>query len=397
MNAAANPPHVRDIGSLSHGVYLDVMIFWTVAALLTLAASLAVLLPLSRRDGRVGAGRGHDVEVYRDQLSELERDAARGLISSADVAEAHAEIARRILKGDKAAEAARGRQFISSRFIAAMAVIAVPLVSWGAYAALGSPDLPSQPLSARLLKNPNESTVAELVARAEAHLAANPEDGRGWDVLAPIYLRLGRSAEAATAYRSAIRLAGATATREAGLGEALAAEAGGLISAEAKAAFERARQLQPGETKAEFYLAAALVQEGKTQAAIDAWSAIIPGLPADSPWHEAIFVAIAEARLTAAPPDRPQGPGQAEFDQAAAMSPTERQAMIEGMVASLDERLRQNPEDLEGWMRLVRSYVVLGRANAARDALGRGIEALRDEDRATLTSFAASLGVSVAQ
>jgi cytochrome c-type biogenesis protein CcmH len=372
------------------------MVFWTVAALLTLAASLAVLLPLSARRGAAEAAQNHDVEVYRDQLSELDRDAARGLIAPAEMAEAHAEIARRILKADKTAGATSAQPWVSSRAIAAMAVVAVPLVSWGAYGVLGSPDLPSQPLSARLEKGTDQSTVAELVARAEAHLAANPDDGRGWDVLAPIYLRLGRNDEAVTAYRNAIRLAGSSASREAGLGEALSTGAGGVIVAEARAAFERALAIDPADLKARFYLAAALAQEGNAQAAVEAWSDLARGLPADSPWTSAIAGAVAQTRSAASQAGQP-GPNQEQVDRASAMLPAERQAMIEGMVAGLDEKLRQNPQDLEGWTRLVRSYVVLGRADEARDALKRGGEALQDQDRGKLRAFAASVGISVAE
>ena len=103
------------------------------------------------------------------------------------------------------------------------AVLAVPLVGWAGYALLGSPDLPPQPLSARLSANPASNTMEELVARAERHLAQNPDDGKGWDVLGPIYLRIGRFDDAIAAFGRAIQLEGATASREAGLGEALAA------------------------------------------------------------------------------------------------------------------------------------------------------------------------------
>lgn len=378
------------------------MVFWTVAALLTLAASLAVLLPLSRRERAIGAGQNHDLEVYRDQLAELDRDASRGLIASSDVAEAHAEIARRILKADKAPAAVSAKPFVSSRAVAFLAVIAVPLVSWGVYSALGSPDLPSQPLSARLLKDTGDSTVSELVARAEAHLAANPDDARGWDVLAPIYMRLGRAQEALMAYRNAIRLAGASAAREAGLGEAIAAVAGGVVTAESKAAFERALAIEPADLKARFYLAAALAQDGRVQAAVEAWNELTTGLPAESPWRDAVAGAIAEARSGVSSQEAGKkrsvpGPDQTQIEEAAAMSATDRTAMIEGMVASLDERLRQNPQDLEGWMRLVRSYVVLQRVGDAREALRRGVDALEGEDRGRLSDFAASVGVSMAE
>ena len=222
------------------------MLFWVIAGLLTLGASLAVLMPLSGRRGAGSAAGAHDLEVYRDQLSELERDASRGLIAAAEAEQARAEIARRILKADRdiKSEGALTRpEGKALRAVAVAAVLAVPVVSWGIYAATGSPDLPSQPLSARLDKNPADSSVDELIARAEAHLAANPDDGRGWDVLAPIYARMGRYPEAATAFQNAIRLDGATAAREAGLGEALAGAAGGVITDEAQAAFQRALQL----------------------------------------------------------------------------------------------------------------------------------------------------------
>src|SRR5690606_35614744 len=145
----------------------------------------------------------------------LDRDLGRGLIQPAEAEQARAEIARRLLRADAAADGATvrrdGKVF---RAVSAAAVLAVPLLSWGLYGALGSPDLPSQPLAGRLAKNPADSSVDELVARAEAHLAADPSDGKGWDVLAPIYLRMQRFSDSATAYRNAIRLEGATAARQ---------------------------------------------------------------------------------------------------------------------------------------------------------------------------------------
>ncbi|RVB15522.1 c-type cytochrome biogenesis protein CcmI, partial [Mesorhizobium sp. M7A.F.Ca.CA.002.10.1.1] len=131
------------------------MLFWVIAAILTLGASLAVLLPLAASAKGASSSGEHDLEVYRDQLSELDRDAARGLIQPAEAAEARAEIARRILRLDNAGTAGganAGRAPATARLVATVAVLAVPLVSWGLYVKLGSPDLPSQPLSERLAK-----------------------------------------------------------------------------------------------------------------------------------------------------------------------------------------------------------------------------------------------------
>ena len=321
---------------------------------------------------------------------------ARGLIGPGEAGQARAEIARRIIKADRQIEDAGTAGWgAGSRALCSAAVLAVPLVSWGIYGWLGSPDLPSQPLSARLAGNPADSTVEELVARAEAHLAANPSDSRGWDVLAPIYLRLGRFPEAVNAFSSAIRLDGSTAARETGLGEAIAGAAGGVVTADSRAAFQRALELQPSPT-ASFFLATALAQEGRIGEAVAAWQKMLAGLPADSPWRGAAEQAIAEGRqrLASAGPDA--GPDRQDMEAAAGMADADRNAMIEAMVTGLDERLRENPRDLEGWFRLVRSYVVLGRTDDAKDAVRRASEALgkESEEAKRLAEFSATLGIS---
>ena len=170
---------------------------------------------------------------------------------------------------------------MAARLVATAAVLAVPLVSWGLYSQLGSPDLPSQPLSERLAKNPADSSVDELVARAEAHLAANPSDGRGWDVLAPVYLRMQRFSDAATAYRNAIRLDGDSAARQAGLGEAIANAAGGIVSADAQDGFRGGVEARSGQCRRpRFYLAMALAQEGRAEEAVAAWQKMLGTLAA---------------------------------------------------------------------------------------------------------------------
>jgi cytochrome c-type biogenesis protein CcmH len=375
------------------------MWFWIVAALLTLGASLAILSPMLRSGEAAAAAGAYDIEVYRDQLAELDRDADRGLIRPTEAEEARAEIGRRILRAGRSRNSARrtggGR---SGRLLASAAVLAVPLVSWSLYGVLGSPDLPSEPLAARLAKNPADSTIDELVARAERHLASVPSDVRGWDVLAPIYVRMSRFSDAANAYRTAIRLGGSNAAREAGLGEALAAEQGGMISADAAAAFEKALAIDPKDAKARFFLATAQAQHGKTDEAAGNWRAMLNDLPPDSPWRSAVEQALAAlADGSSAPPaSGTSGPTRDQVAAADSMSAGDRAAMIEGMVARLDDELRKNPADPEGWRRLVRSYVVLGRKTEAQDALKRGVAALGADSAAAreLDRFAASLGLA---
>ena len=376
------------------------MLFWIIAAVLTLGASLTVLLPFTRHaEGE--AGTSHDLEVYRDQLGEIDKDTARGLIAPSDVEQARAEIARRIIKLD--AENAREPKKTSQltpQLVVVIAVLAVPLLSWSIYTAIGSPDVPSQPLSARLSQKLSDSSVDELIARAEAHLIANPSDCRGWDVLAPVYLRMGRSDDAVTAYRNAIRIEGSTAARQSGFGEAIAGSAGGIVTSDARLAFEAALKLEPANPKARYFLALALAQEGKVADAAIAWRQLAESLPADSPWRPSTeqVIAQAEARTATAKADAPR-PSQGDIGAAASLSSGNRTALIEGMIETLDEKLRQNPRDPEGWMQLVRSYQVLGKTDQVQDALGRAYAVLgRDsEDGRKLTELAVSLGLKVTE
>lgn len=370
------------------------MAFWIAAALLTLAATLSVLLPLARSE-QEGGGDDGGLAVYRDQLGELDRDAERGLIAPSAIEAARAEIGRRILKAAAAARSGQGLRIgRAARMVGTVGILAVPLVGWGVYAIVGSPDLPSQPLEARLAAAQAGNGIQALVARAEAHLAGNPDDGRGWDVLAPIYVRLGRNADAIAAYQRAIRLVGDSADREAGLGEALAALNGGTVSPQADAAFAKALRIEPGHPKAKFFRAVSQAQQGSLEQAVRTWRQMTNDLPEDSPWRLASQEALAAAASRTDAGTGAQVPLPPGTD-AANLTAAERSEMIETMVASLDDRLRKSPQDPEGWMRLVRSYLVLGRQDRARDALARGLDALGKDtpDAEKLTAFATGLGL----
>ncbi|ERI12741.1 c-type cytochrome biogenesis protein CcmI [Brucella intermedia] len=371
--------------------------FWLIAALLTLAATLVVLLPLTRRKQAFLPAEKNDLEVYRDQLREVEADAARGMIDPQSAEQARIEISRRILNAEKSArEAAEAAgKTAPGRLLAFLAVLAVPLVAWGVYPLFGKPDMPSMPLAERLSASADRGSVDELVARAEAHLAQNPDDVRGWDVLAPIYLRLGRAADAVNAYRSSIRIAGENFPRVLGLGEALATASGGTVTAEAEGFFRKAADLEPNDVRPQFYLAQGEMQDGRMDLAANRLQAFLDKAPADAPWRGQIEQAIARLRDPAAVQQQPKGPTADDVDAASSMSPEDRQAMIEGMVQRLDESLRQNSGDVEGWKRLVRSYMILNRRDAALDALNRGMTALEGESRSNLESFAAGLGLDI--
>ena len=268
-----------------------------------------------------------------------------------------------------------------ARKVAAAAIIVMPVAALVFYLFVGNPEMPAEPLAARLSAPTDKQDIPTLVARIEAHLAADPNDAKGWKVLAPVYLRLGRYADAVTAYGNIIRLDGATAENESDLGEALVSASGGLVTPEARSAFEQAQKLDATAVRPRFYLALALGQAGKKDEAIAAWKALLDGAPKTAPW-----VTVAEGELAkleggtaaaaAAAGSAPPGPTAADVQAAGQMSASDRMAMIEGMVAQLAAKLEADPADGPGWARLIRSYMVLGKATDAKAALAKARSAL---------------------
>ena len=187
----------------------------------------------------------------------------------------------------------------------------------------------------------------------------NPDDGRGWEVIAPVYLRLGRVDDAVKARRNVLRLSGETAERRTALGETLVYAANGVVTAEAKATFERAVALDQGDVKARYFLGLAAEQDGSRAQAAIIWRELLAGAADDAPWAE--FVRRALARV-----EGKAGPSDDDVAAASDLSPEQRGVMIRGMVGRLAERLHRDGSDVEGWLRLVRSYVVLGERDKAR-------------------------------
>lgn len=163
------------------------MIFWVILAILAALASLSVLIPLYRTRQIERRLAGQEVSVYRDQLREIERDVERGVIPKSEAEAARTEIARRLIKADASkSDGALDAASKRPRQIAALlAVVGMPLLAVGLYLFVGSPNLPDDPLEARLTAPPEKSDTAALIARVEDHLAAHPDDGQGWAVLAP--------------------------------------------------------------------------------------------------------------------------------------------------------------------------------------------------------------------
>jgi cytochrome c-type biogenesis protein CcmH len=242
------------------------------------------------------------------------------------------------------------------------------------YLSLGSPRLGDFPLASRTRTADVNQPIENMVAQVEAHLEKNPADGRGWTVLAPVLARLSRYDDAARAYRNAITYAGDSAERRSDLGEVLAGAAGGVVTAEAKAEFERAVAQNADEPKANYFLGLAAEQDGRQADAAAIWRGMLAKAPADAPWRPLLQAALARV-------GEPAAPAVSSDAMAAAKDMTEddRGAMIRGMVDRLATRLKQNGDDVEGWLRLVRAYMVMGHRDKAASALVEARQAVAND------------------
>jgi cytochrome c-type biogenesis protein CcmH len=353
------------------------MMFWFLASLLVGFAVLFTLWPLIRgADG--GPAIIKAVAFYEARKAELERQCVAGEISPAERDAAMAEQGRALIALQRETAAHAGADASASvrrRKLAALAaLVAVPVLALAVYMRLGQPAMPDRPLAAR--EAPAQTLdIASALSRIEAHLAKNPNDGRGFEVVAPVYLRAGRFVEAAHAYRRAYELLGETPVRLSDYGESLVAERNGVITADARKAFERALALDGTFAKARFYLALAREQDGDLPGALRDMEQITASLP-PGPSKMRVDAEIerfrAEHKLggTANP-----GPGTDTGKAIAALPQADRDAAIRAMVDTLDARLAASGGSVEEWRRLVQARLVLGERDKASAALAKAREA----------------------
>lgn len=339
------------------------MTLWFVFALMTVAAIFAVLWPLGRSSG--AQDQGSEVAVYKDQLAEVERDLAAGLIPAPEAEAARVEISRRLLAAAASEPAMAPKSNLKWRRAAAVLALAgLPLVAVAVYMPLGSPKLQDFPLAQRERGSGMAQSLENLVVQVEQHLEKNPTDGRGWNVLAPVLERLGRFDDAVRAYRNSLTYNGESAERRSDLGEAMSAAAGGVVTAEAKAEFERAHALNADDPKANYFLGLAAEQDGRKDDAANIWRALLAKAPADAPWRVLVQSSLARVGGGGAMPALSDETVAATKD----MAEGDRNAMVRGMVDRLATRLKQNGDDVEGWLRLVRAYLVMGERDKAMGA-----------------------------
>jgi cytochrome c-type biogenesis protein CcmH len=359
------------------------MILWPILTLMTLGAVLAVWWPLAWRQGVVRSG--SDIAVYRDQLEEIDRDQAAGLLGNPEAEAARVEVSRRMIAAAETANAATiaaapgpARQHRLATLAAA--IVLLPLGAGLTYFSLGSPNLVPVSMNAATSGETLPDGIENTVAEVETYLESNPKNGRGWELLAPVYLRLGRFDDAVRARRNALEIFGADAARLGDLGEAIVMASNGVVVPAAKSLFERANAADPEDVMAQYYLGLSAKQEGRRDEAVKRWTALVSGAREGAEWLPLIKSALARidekspSVVVAATP-----PG-------AVAPPEHNGGAIEAMVERLAERLKRDGSDVPGWIQLVRSYRVLGKADRVKATIADARAALAS-DREALQRF----------
>jgi cytochrome c-type biogenesis protein CcmH len=365
---------------------------WLIFAVLTACVILAVTRSLSRESVADG-GPAAEIEVYKLQLAELDRDVKRGTLGKDEADRTRAEISRRLLKANRQSSGAFAGES-PSRVNANLALLALAMAigagALGLYAYYGKPGLPDQPLEARLNEPPEKQSIGIQIANVERRLRANPRDALGWTVIAPVYFRTGQFEKAADAFRKAVELGGADEGKLLGLAEALTFANNGVIPDQAKQPLTDALARNPKSLRGRFWLALLAEQDGRKS---DAEQIYHQMLSEDIPqtWKNVVSERLEASSAVAT------GNGGAEDRRTSSEAlQGDRGAMIRGMVERLAERLKQDGADLEGWLKLIRSYAVLKEPDKAREAAQSALRQFASDARALeqIETLARGLGLA---
>lgn len=410
--------------------------FWLMAGALALGSGIALLMGFRRGAGATAevSAPALDVQLYRDQLAGIERDAARGTIAAEEAGRLRTEISRRLLEADRQARATAPARLADGPRLG-LPLVVLTLAGAGAlYWTLGVPGYPDMPMATRLAlseklrENRPSQAVAEadapvppepqgadaeylaLMQKLRSTVAERPDDIRGQRLLAENEARLGNYRAAHAAQAEVIRLAGDAATAEdyALLAEMLVYATGGYVSPEAEAALTEALRRDPKNTAALYLSGLMFAQVDRADRAFALWRTALESATPDSPWmkplQEQIGDMAARAGVRYQPPGASAGPmagmmpgpGAEDMAAAAEMSAEDRQAMIESMVERLNERLATEGGSAEEWARLIGALGVLGQTERARaiwtEAQGRF--AAMPEDLAKVQAAAVQAGVA---
>lgn len=405
------------------------MVFWIISGVLALIAGVFLALSVMRGRGAAEDAADHDLQVYRDQMAEVDRDAERGVLAPEDAERVRTEVARRILAADRAAaEAPRAGRIGGGPVLAGTLVLVTLVASFGIYLTYGAPGYGDQPLAERIaeadaaradrpsqadaeatvrglppLEEPSPDYVA-LVEQLREAVASRPDDLQGHELLAQAEARLGNFGDAARAMEGVLRIKGdvVTATDIASYADLLVLAAGGYVSPEAEAALRGALTLDATNGSARYYWGLMHAQTGRPDVAFRVWDALLREGPEDAPWIAPIMVQIEEMAFRTGETNYQlpeigagRGPSAADIEAAGDMTPTERMEMIEGMVSSLGARLASEGGSAAEWAQLITALGVLGRGQQAGAIVAEARQAFAENPGAldTINRAAEQAGV----
>lgn len=325
-------------------------VFWILVIIVTAIACAALYYAARGRAVNATGPAIPDLTTthFRLQISEIEADAASGRLGEAEALAARGELARELLRAKEEGRPAKPGEGRGRGALLPLSVLLVAVVAIGAYSVLGSPQLPSLPLATRTDPNPMQLDLEDAIARIEAQLAKTPDDLRGWTVIAPVYMQLGRFADAQRAYRRIIELDGPTADRETDLGEAVMMENGGNAQGEAIELFKSAAARDGKHVRSRYYLASEATRAGDYGNAVKLWNELLALSKGNEPWLVNVQNGLVAATA---------GLGEDASPDLTA---------IEAMVESLASRLANGGGSIEEWTQLVRSRLILGQTAAAQ-------------------------------
>lgn len=377
------------------------MFFWAAAVLISLIVAATLVLAVYRARTEDPAALS-DMQVYRDQLREVDKDLARGILTDDEAETVRIEVSRRLLEADRAANAAGDDNTRGPAFgLAIGAGLFVVAGTLAGYNYLGAPLYPDLPLSARhqaaeearanrptqlqaeaqaSLEMPPpaqpEGEIGNLIAQLRDVTASRPDDLQGHKLLARNEARLGNFAAARAAQERVVAIQGGEAPMRdlSDLVDLMVLAAGGFVSAETEAVISRVLAQDPGNGTARYYLGLSLAQTGRPDQAFGLWRTLLEESQPDAPWVPAIraqieglaFLSGVDYVLPEEGAAPLRGPSAADIEAAQEMTARDRMVMIEGMVEGLSQRLATEGGPPDDWARLIRAYGVLGRQDAAR-------------------------------
>lgn len=396
--------------------------FIVLAGALALLTAFALALPFIRRRDEAMSRAAYDAQTYRAQLSEIDQDVMRGVLTEAEAKAAKIEISRRLLAATDALEAEGAAPDSPSSLkkgIGFGAAIGIPALATLLYLEIGGAGRPDVPLASRTdfeaqmaqrpsqinaeeileragaapepapLDSPEAKRIADMIAQVEKVLESRPDDAEGRRILARTQSQVGRFGEAWRNYAILVDQAAQPDLQIYGeLIETMVSATNGYVSPEAESVIDRGLSLAPGNPRFAHYKALTYAQNNEGERALMIWTGLLNNAEPGAPWAPMIYghASRMASALDLPPPPEPHaapGPSQEDMAAAADMSATDRTAMIDGMVSGLADRLAQDPNDLGGWLRLIRAYTVLGRVED-RDAALETARATFAEDAGAL-------------